>query len=772
MKMSRQVARGIVTAVIAGAWSCGQLDHAEPMSAGPGARAFAPKGRPAPAGAPAEAKAAFGGALEADDVEELAMAAAPEAAEAEPGSGAGGPQARSWFPETFLFAPLVQTDAAGRATYRATVPDRLTTWRVLALAHSREGQQAGAVARFMGTLDVYCDPVVPAFLTAGDRVDLPVQVVNTTDQKIDAALVVAVSGGTLVSPARRRVTLRPRGSAVVFARVYAPTAGVLELRAALGQRDSVVRKISVRPAGRPVTQLSNGTLAAPRTLDLVAAKGADPASAQAQLKVFPGALAVLRSELASVSRRGGVANDAYALLLFGEGPRLIKDLGGEPDHDRLREMGLLASQRVLRHGRAPELATAVLLAQAALSHPDNPVLQRLGARMVQQIVQSQRPDGTFGGGQGWTLQRVLVTTAEAVRVARTDTSEDGKRRMESVNLRASFAFERHLGRVVDPYTAAAMLASGAVEASLQGELRRRVRSGVKANRDGTRTLDVPQGVVRPDGLRPSSAEATALAALALADDPEAPWRTDLAAGLIARYDPSRGWGDGVTSLACLRAVIELFSEPIPDRTEIQLALDGEVVATGVLETAKLRDTLVLEVSAAAARGAHRWTVSATPPLAGLGFSFALRTWVPWIPDRRPGLELKIDVAGPARVGRPVAVVTSAAAPARSRLIIEHALAAGVQVDDRSLQRLVQDRTITRYESEAGRLVLHSPPLKEGRPFSASYRLIPTLSGKLHTSASSVRVAGDERSIRYRAPTPWGVGPAVPLAATRGPGRPR
>lgn len=68
---------------------------------------------------------------------------------------------RAWFPETFLFEPLVVTDATGLAQVSVKVPDRLTTWRVLALAHSRSGAQGGAVTSFLGTLPVYVDPIVP-----------------------------------------------------------------------------------------------------------------------------------------------------------------------------------------------------------------------------------------------------------------------------------------------------------------------------------------------------------------------------------------------------------------------------------------------------------------------------------------------------------------------------------------------------------------------------------------------------------------------------------
>ncbi len=92
---------------------------------------------------------------------------------AEGGAAVAPAATRAWFPETFLFNPLIVTDASGRADVKVKVPDRLTTWHVLALAHSREGAQAGTTTDFLGTLPTYVDPVVPKQLVAGDEVRLP-----------------------------------------------------------------------------------------------------------------------------------------------------------------------------------------------------------------------------------------------------------------------------------------------------------------------------------------------------------------------------------------------------------------------------------------------------------------------------------------------------------------------------------------------------------------------------------------------------------------------
>ncbi len=308
-------------------------------------------------------------------------------AEAEEGGVVGGvlgsaepeaPPSRAWFPETFLFEPLVVTDGAGQATVPVKVPDRLTRWRVLALAHSRSGAQAGAVASFAGTLPTYVDPVVPAFLRAGDAVRLPVQVVNTTSAAVEQPLKLSAEGAVVEGGGARTVKVPAQGSVVEYVTVKATQPGPVSLRASLGSTDAVVRGFEVVPTGRPVSQTRGGSLAAPRTLTLEGPAEVEAGSERVRLLVYPGALGVLRSELSAAAGRWGVAEDAYTLLLAGRAPTLLKTLGETADGDVLKAMASVSGQRVLRAARTPDVPTAALLAQAALTHPDNPVLLEAG----------------------------------------------------------------------------------------------------------------------------------------------------------------------------------------------------------------------------------------------------------------------------------------------------------------------------------------------------------------------------------------------------------
>lgn len=731
-----------------------EASRAEPLMMAPGSPAQAAK-EEGKAGAPTRKRAlkvgaigglglsgrgAGGGGL--GDAFAAEADAAPEDA---PAPSEPAAATRSWFPETFLFEPLVVTDDVGVARVPVRVPDRLTTWRVLALAHSRDGAQAGAEVSFLGTLPTYVDPIVPAFLLAGDEVSLPIQVVNTTNERVTRTLRVEVTGAAL-SRGSGPVTLEPFGSRVEWVPLRASKPGEVVLRASLGDRDAVEKTITVHPTGRPWSQRRGGTLAAPRELSIELPADASTESTTARLSVFPGALAILRSELSAAGGRGGEAGDAYALLLAGRGEGLLRSLGGDPDPKALRALAIVAGQRAIRAARSPDVPTAALFAGPALAHPESPVLSRLGERLADTVARGQRPDGTFEGASGWTLQRLLVVTAECVRAVRSGPDEPkARQRAKRVMLSAEGAFERNAERVDDGYTAAAILASGAVKGALAEKLEKRVLERLERSEDGSRVLRVGPGVLRGDGLAPSAVEASALAVLALsAGGRSAEARAaaaDLGAFLLASYTPWSGFGDGRTNLIALFAVLELFAEPLPARVHVALELDGRTIAEGVLEGAKLKETLALVAPLPDARGKHTYRVRAEPALAGLGFSLELDTFVPWKKEAPSGLELEVSAPKEARAGQPVDVSIVAVAPGGLELTVDVALPAGVALDKPSAEALVDAGSIRSFDDSDGHLVMEVPARAPGQTFAATVRVIPTLVGTLQSGAHAISAGG-------------------------------
>jgi hypothetical protein len=677
-------------------------------------------------GAPAKKKADDG---ESDDDARDANAA--------PGGGEGRAATRSWFPETFLFEPLIVTDAAGEASVSVAVPDRLTTWRVLALAHSRAGAQAGAVTSFLGSLPAYVDPVTPPTLRAGDSVRLPIQVVNTEAKPLSAGLAVSAEGAA-VTGGGGAINVGARSASVRYATLSATKPGEIKLSARLGQTDAVVKSIRAIPAGKPIRAIRGGTLAAPRSIEIAGPALAAGASDRVRLQVFPGALAIVRSELAAAIGRGGIAADAFALQLAGQAPGLLAKLGDEPDAAALRDLSILGTQRIVRHARTLDVSSASLLARAALAHSDNPILAGIGKRAVAYLASNQLPDGTCGGADGWTLQRLLVGTADCARAA---SAGEGARQ---VIIRASGAFERHAAAIQDPYTAAAILASGAATGDkLAARLRATVRDAAVEIEGGARRIKLPAQVVRADGVAPGEVEATAMAILGLAGDPEsAKLRPDLGATLLASYSPAYGWGDGRANLVALEALLSLFDKPIERGVSIKLSMDGEVIASGELDAAKLRDLITLEAHDVGAGGAHTFAVTAEPAIAGLGFSLEVTTWVPWPEmERSRGLEIAAPVPADLAVGRAAEWPITAAAPAGEAISIELAPPAGVQIDRASLERLVTAGGLTDFQLDDDRLVMRAPPLHPGATLSLPLRVIPTLVGQLSSGPATIEVEG-------------------------------
>jgi hypothetical protein len=116
-----------------------------------------------------------------------------------------------------------------------------------------------------------------------------------------------------------------------------------------------------------------------------------------------------------------------------------------------------------------------------------------------------------------------------------------------------------------------------------------------------------------------------------------------------------------------------------------------------------------------------------------------------------GLELQLPEAIAGTVGKPTDIAIRAVAPSGMELHIQHALPAGVQVDTPSLEKLVEAETISRFTVATGKVDLYVDAMDPGETFAASYRVIPTLAGKLHSSASLIE-GGD--TTNHVPPSEW------------------
>ncbi len=157
---------------------------------------------------------------------------------------------RERFDPTPLWAPLLTTDAEGRASARFTLPLRPTEYRVMAVAIDSGARSGRASTQLRAEQPLTIRAAFPRFATAGDRFEAVVFVHNTTDAAIDARVLPIVAGTRREA---RTVTIAPRGEARVAERVMAPRQGPLTLRFEAqggGETTSAEGEVPVVPRAR------------------------------------------------------------------------------------------------------------------------------------------------------------------------------------------------------------------------------------------------------------------------------------------------------------------------------------------------------------------------------------------------------------------------------------------------------------------------------------------------------------------------------------------
>ncbi len=102
------------------------------------------------------------------------------------------PRVRHTFSPIAYFAGALRTDANGDAVATFTLPDDLTTWRIMAVAATADGRFGNGEGTFRTTKPLVANPVVPQFARPGDRFDAGVSITNGTgatgNVRIDASL--------------------------------------------------------------------------------------------------------------------------------------------------------------------------------------------------------------------------------------------------------------------------------------------------------------------------------------------------------------------------------------------------------------------------------------------------------------------------------------------------------------------------------------------------------------------------------------------------------
>ena len=98
-------------------------------------------------------------------------------------AGAGSTRIRTDFQPLAYYNGSVLTDASGRAEVSFTLPDDLTTWRVMAIATDGNFRFGQGDATFITTKPLMANAILPQFVRSGDRFLAGLSLTNATGQR-------------------------------------------------------------------------------------------------------------------------------------------------------------------------------------------------------------------------------------------------------------------------------------------------------------------------------------------------------------------------------------------------------------------------------------------------------------------------------------------------------------------------------------------------------------------------------------------------------------
>lgn len=216
------------------------------------------------------------------------------------------PNDRVDFAETLFWSAGVKTDATtGEATINFGLNDSVTTFKVFADAFSEDGALASTTAALQSVQPFYVEAKMPLEVTEGDRVLLPISLVNATEGSLANVNVdVALGGDEKLGALEKGKSTLSAGERVRWIQpidlAHVSALKELTLNAATGAfTDKLSRKLSVKAKGFPIETAFGGVLEPGQTVShtVVVPEALVPGSVTANTSVFPTPLANLTEAL-------------------------------------------------------------------------------------------------------------------------------------------------------------------------------------------------------------------------------------------------------------------------------------------------------------------------------------------------------------------------------------------------------------------------------------------------------------------------------------------
>ncbi len=517
---------------------------------------------------------------------------------------------RQDFAETLYWQPMLITDSTGKATIRFDLSDSVTTFRVNVDGHTSEGRIGSGGGEVTSRLPFQIEPKLPLEVTTGDRIDLPIAVINategdlavglslSTDQAIksdgDTTRLLSLSGNERT---RQHISLRVvEGSA--------ETDSIIEIRGTAGGSlsDTVRRPIHVSPAGYPARESLAGVLNQRAKLRLPIPRNIVDGSLAVTVRAYPSPLADVMSGIESILREPNgcfeqTSSTNYpntmALLYLKENeianPELSRRARGMLDRGYQKLTSFECEHRGYEwFGSDPghEALSAFGLMQFTDMARVMQVSDEMVARTRKWLMSRRNGEGGFQRNPRhlhvWSVQQEIVNAYVLWAISEADVAAGHDQRAASELAEELDALTRVAGQSDDPYlialSAAALMN---VKRTSDGEALLQKLTKLQAQDGG---LQGKTTVTSSGGIS-LKMETTAIAALAWIKSPRfLPQARAATKWITANRQGNAGFGSTQATVLALKALVAMSShaQGLSGGGLLQVLLRGEVIGQASL----------------------------------------------------------------------------------------------------------------------------------------------------------------------------------------------
>jgi len=491
---------------------------------------------------------------------------------------------RSWFPEALYVSPRIITDNQGRASITIPIADNITTWRMSMMASTKQGALGSATSSLKVFQDFFTELDLPATLTQGDQVSLPVAIYNYSGTRGQVRLKLAAEEWFSLVGDKSEKNLLVENDRVAGSQftIEAKRIGKFkltlkaEMDGSAKRADIVIREIEVVPNGRQQTVAFNGRVEGSLVEQAVNfPPEAIPDAGKIFVRLYPGPLSqVVEGMDAILQMPSGcfeqTSSATYPNILALDYMRRTKK--GTPEvHAKAESFIATGYQRLLTFevrsggfswfGQAP--ANKILTSYGLMEFADMAKVHDVDARVIhrtqQWLARQQQSDGSWkpdtqfineGATNRYNTDALRITAYIAWAL-----QNSGYKGPEIE--RAHQFISRNLSSTRDAYTLA-VLANFAADFQQDRALTRQVVQQLveaRSEKDDQLWWTAEETAVYGRGAG-AAVETTGLVLQALLKSGEAPTVTRKALNYIAaRKDATGAWGTTQATIMALRALL-------------------------------------------------------------------------------------------------------------------------------------------------------------------------------------------------------------------------